>query len=81
MQIQLFQSMASLLSAVLRRWPLSRFPVYGDAALMTMLSDFLAKPDACGKVEVLKLLSSIGIEFSMLSFSIYFVFNGLYGLN
>ena len=63
MQIKLFQSMASLLSTVLRRWPPSRFPVYNDAASMTMLSDFLAKPDSCGKVEVLKLLSSIGIEF------------------
>ncbi|XP_062115838.1 BTB/POZ domain-containing protein At1g04390 isoform X2 [Humulus lupulus] len=56
-----FQQMASLLSTILQRWPLSRFPVWSDAILMRTLMDILVKPVFCDKVEVWKLLSSIAL--------------------
>lgn len=73
--IEHFQQMALLLSTILQRWPPSRFPVWSDAHLMTTLNGILVKPDFYDKVEVLKLLSSIGIEYcSYETFCFFFFF-------
>lgn len=61
--VEYIQPLFSLLSTILSRWPLSRFPVWSDAKLMEALYDMYVKPDFSVKAEVLKLYSAIGNEY------------------
>lgn len=61
--VEYIQPSFSLLSTILSRWPLSRFPVWSDAKLMEALYDMYAKPDFSVRAEVLKLYSAIGNEY------------------
>lgn len=62
--VECVQPLFSLLSTILCRWPLSRFPVWSDAKLMEALYDIYVKPDFSVRAEVLKLYSAIGNEYS-----------------
>ncbi|XP_022936464.1 BTB/POZ domain-containing protein At1g04390 [Cucurbita moschata] len=59
--VECIQPLFSLLSIILSRWPLSRFPVWSDAKLMEALYDMYAKPDFSVRAEVLKLYSAIAL--------------------
>ncbi|KAL0545987.1 hypothetical protein IC582_015891 [Cucumis melo] len=59
--VECIQPLFSLLSTILCRWPLSRFPVWSDAKLMEALYDIYVKPDFSVRAEVLKLYSAIAL--------------------
>ncbi|OMO65822.1 BTB/POZ-like protein [Corchorus capsularis] len=59
--IEYFQEMASLLSAILWRWPPSRYSVWNDAIVMKALEDSWIKSNISTKVAVLKLYSALAL--------------------
>lgn len=59
--IEYFQAMALLLSTILRRWPSSRYPVWGDTKLIKVLEAVHVEPDFSVKVAILKLYSSLAL--------------------
>ncbi|XP_021644758.2 BTB/POZ domain-containing protein At1g04390 isoform X2 [Hevea brasiliensis] len=61
MPIEYFQEMTSLLSAILHRWPASRYNVWNDAKLLEVLEAMCVKPDFSVKVAVLKLYCTIAL--------------------
>lgn len=73
MSVEWFQEMALLLSAVMLKWPQSRYSVWNNPALMVMLESVILKPDMGLKFATLKLYSSVGIYGCLL---IYLVIYG-----
>ncbi|KAJ4836223.1 hypothetical protein Tsubulata_025598 [Turnera subulata] len=61
MSIECFHEMATLLSAILYRWPSSRHSVWNDAELMKMLFVMHAQPDFPAKAAILKLYAGVAL--------------------
>ncbi|GMH13374.1 hypothetical protein Nepgr_015215 [Nepenthes gracilis] len=59
--IEYFVEMASLLSAIMQRWPPSRYPVWTNAKLREILGVVCVYPDAAVKVAVLQLCFALAL--------------------
>ncbi|KAK6947241.1 BTB/POZ domain [Dillenia turbinata] len=59
--VEYIKEMVSLLSTILWWWPLSRYPVWSDAKLMSILEALLAMPDISVRLAVLLLYSAIAL--------------------
>ncbi|XP_061344608.1 BTB/POZ domain-containing protein At1g04390 isoform X2 [Gastrolobium bilobum] len=60
-KIEYFEEMASLLSTILWRWPLSRFPVCDDVKLMKALANMHTRTDSAIRLVLLKLYTSLAL--------------------
>ncbi|XP_010475090.1 PREDICTED: BTB/POZ domain-containing protein At1g04390 [Camelina sativa] len=61
MSVEWFQEMASLLSTIMLKWPQSRYSVWHNPALMSVLESVSQKPDLGLRVATLKLYSSLAL--------------------
>lgn len=59
--IEYFLVMATLLESILRRWSLSRYPVWSNSKLMVILQDRCSQSEISISNAVLKLYSALGI--------------------
>lgn len=59
-----FQEMASLLSKILWHWPPSRFRVWTDRKLFSILDTVKLNPDCSIRIAVMQLFSALGIHIS-----------------
>lgn len=60
-QIDYFLAMASLLESILRKWPVSRYPVWSNNKLMANLRDKCTHSETSIVIGAFKLCSAIGI--------------------
>ncbi|XP_074591044.1 BTB/POZ domain-containing protein At1g04390 isoform X1 [Curcuma longa] len=59
--IEYFLAMACLLESILRKWPLSRYPVWSNTKLMTSLQHHCADSEASVVIGALKLFSALAL--------------------
>ena len=83
-KIEYFEETTFLLSAILWRWPPSRFPVGNDVILMKVLANIHTRTDSFIKLTLLKLYTSLYIKISLhlplqtKTFPYYLPFSSIY---
>lgn len=61
--VETFHEMAALLSTILSRWPPFRYRVSSNEKLMSLMKAIRGKQDVSVRVSVLKIYSSMGMNF------------------